>query len=201
MRSLNPEIDFRAETREYFHKGVRVPSVTEIVKEAGVADFSRIPPAVLEKAAARGRKAHMVAEAIDLNLFDDKNADEADIETAKDWRSAKEVIFKASHPIDELIEQIIYCEKPQYAGRFDRAWELPGKRLLLADIKTGGFNEKYCGLQLAGYAGALRVAFPDYLIQSLVIQLKDGFKIIPVPWADYTTYFISAYNIYQLKKR
>lgn len=203
MLPQNPDIEYCPETRQYFFKGVRVPSVTEIVKVAGFANFTGIPPLVLEKAAIRGRRAHTVAEAVDLDLFDKDKADAEDLETAGWWGEAKAAVFKAVHkPLDELIEQIVFSNIPLYAGRLDRAWEMPGKRLIIADIKTGGvIDEKYCGLQLAGYAGALKAAYPGYLIQTLVIQIRKGFKIVPVQWADYSTYFMSAYNIYQLKMR
>jgi hypothetical protein len=199
-----PDVTFHAETHEYTFKGNKVPSVTTIVSAAGLADFSHVNPAVLEAAKNRGRRAHMVTQAVDLDLFDDKKADETDQRTALLWRNARASFFasiKGKKPVDEMIEQVILSEKPLYAGTLDRAWEFPGKRLVIADIKTGGFYEKYCGLQLAGYAGALKPAYPGYSIETYVIQLKETFKIIPVPWAEYSNYFLSAYNIYQLKTR
>jgi len=43
--------------------GVRVPSITQVIKLAGFSDFSGIDPAVLENAARRGTEVHALAAA------------------------------------------------------------------------------------------------------------------------------------------
>lgn len=142
-------IEYNAETHTYTLDGIRLKSVTQILKEAGLTDYSAIPADVLQRAADFGTAVHDMTYLYDRNDLDMESLDPALVPYLDAWQSFLQVTgweTKAS-------EQLVYSKRYLYAGRFDRKGPYNGK-LTILDIKTGIKNKatvKTTGIQLAGY--------------------------------------------------
>jgi hypothetical protein len=77
-------------------------------------------------------------------------------------------------------------ENAFYSGRLDRAGIIQGKRMVL-DIKTGGLQKGYNGLQSSGYSNLI-----DWKIDiGYVVNLKeDSYSIAWYPKKDLKRYYV-----------
>lgn len=138
-------LTFDPELHAYTYNGARVPSVTGVLRDAALVDYSWCT----EFAMWRGSSVH---EAIHVELS-----------VGLDWSSVPEVfhpyICAARQYIDDNEAEIVECERRVvsatylYAGTLDAILRLPNGRLRLIDWKTGPFV-RAIALQLAGYANA-----------------------------------------------
>jgi len=143
-------IEFDEATHTYKLDGVLVKSVTQILEESGLSDFSRVPPDVLKRACEFGSAVHSATELDDMDDLDDDSLDPSLFPYLAAWRKFKrEFGFQV---ID--MEQIVYSKKLLFAGTYDRKGILNDK-LTVLDIKTGiaiKSTVRNTGVQLAGYA-------------------------------------------------
>lgn len=131
--------------------GTRVPSVTEVLAISGLVDLSAIPFDTLERARQRGSDVHEWLEGIDLGLIDDEKPDDRIAGYVEAYRRFRvETGF-----VPDLIEHPVVNEAHRYAGTLDRTGTLNGKRTIV-DFKATAAVEAHVGVQLAGYALALR---------------------------------------------
>ena len=65
-----PRPAFRAEDHVYGWEGRRLPSFSEISGEAGLVDYSRVPPSQLQRAMWIGKGVHSAVELYDRNALD-----------------------------------------------------------------------------------------------------------------------------------
>ena len=133
-------------TDAYKVNGERVPSVTEILKLAGMNGYERVPPEILEHARQRGADVHSWLELLDLG-----HLQEEDIPTADDeiqgyliaW-----VCFKSDTGfLPGEIEKPVVNETWRYAGCPDRY-----TMQAVYEIKTTATLLPTTGVQLAAYA-------------------------------------------------
>jgi hypothetical protein len=98
--------------------------------------------------------------------------------------------FLAGHTPGFLAtEQTVYSRRYGYAGTFDLLATLPGRGLVLVDVKTGNRVYPEVCLQLAAYAAADFIGHPDGTEQPLpaiqaaaVLHLRPGgYQLLPVP--------------------
>jgi hypothetical protein len=98
--------------------------------------------------------------------------------------------FLAGHTPGFLAtEQTVYSRRYGYAGTFDLLATLPGRGLVLVDVKTGNRVYPEVCLQLAAYAAADFIGHPDGTEQPLpaiqaaaVLHLRPGgCQLLPVP--------------------
>lgn len=149
---------FDEATHTYALDGVRLPSVTQLLKGAGIGpDFSAVPPQLLEAARAFGVAVHSACELDDLGELDDDGTDARVMACVHAWRR-----FKAENDVEVLAtEQRLYHPTLRYAGTLDglvrmRAWRGHGTDLVLVDRKTGQHPHPSFGVQLAAYEELLR---------------------------------------------
>jgi hypothetical protein len=99
--------------------------------------------------------------------------------------------FLADHtPTFLAAEQTVYSRRYGYAGTFDAIATLPGRGLVLVDVKTGNRVYPEVCLQLAAYAAADFIGHPNgtteqplpELHSGAVLHLQPGgYQLLPVP--------------------
>ena len=153
-----PVFSFDESLHTYALDGVRLPSVTQLLKGAGIGpDFSAVPPQLLEAARAFGVAVHSACELDDLGELDDDGTDARVMACVHAWRR-----FKVENDVEVLAtEQRLYHPTLRYAGTLDglvrmRAWREHGTDIVLVDRKTGLQPHPSFGVQLAAYEELLR---------------------------------------------
>ena len=159
-------IQFDPVRHEYWEGGVRLPSVTEILKRVGLLDtkgFSR-------KSADFGTAVHEATAQIDLgqNTLEDYEGDPK-YRYLKAWELFKE----GRHPVILEVEQIVGGVEVGCAGTLDRLALFPwDPRPWVIDIKTGK-QKLWHPLQLAGYCYA---AQKEYRMMAVYIDGHGVFR-------------------------
>lgn len=178
----------------YRRYGIIKPSVTQILQEVGLIDFSAVPKEVLERASNFGTAVHKTTE-----LFDKKNLDFSSVSNAiipylDAWDQ-----FAKTYQIEFLaIEKMFYSAKYDYCGTIDRiVYSNLLKKEILLDIKTTTSISPVAHLQTAGYA--IGIDKPN--ISRMIIQLKENyFRAVLCDSITDTAYFLSALNVWKWKK-
>jgi hypothetical protein len=176
------------DTSKYVLRGVRVPSVTEVLDIAGLVDWSMVPPGVLEEAAERGTRVHEWLQLIDEGWLDPMTEPDEDVRgfTSAYLRFKDETGFAP-----ELIEHTVLNETYAYAGMLDRTGKLNGERVLI-DLKTVRQVAATTALQTAGYAACL-----GELHRRFALQLwPDGnYRLVPYTDRNDTHDFLAAVRL------
>jgi hypothetical protein len=174
------EINFNPLTHEYSIGSQKVLSVTQVMKDAGLIDFSGIPKDKLHFAATRGTYVHKATELYDLGNLDPSSLDSAIVPFVEAYRSFRgKVDFKPT-----LIEHKVFNRARGYAGTLDRAGLLNGilnGRKVVIDIKTGKVS-KTAGIQLAAYKYALGEEWSE--ADRYVLKLTEAGVYNLVPYTD-----------------
>ena len=139
-----PPLTFDEEAHEYRLDGVVIPSVTQVIREAGLIDTQWYT----EEGRERGAEVALVTELHDKGILDEDTVTDEIRPYLKAWKR-----FKADTGfLCELIEEPVYHRELRYAGTLDRigTWRESPNRILL-DIKTGG-PEPCHAIQTAAYA-------------------------------------------------
>ena len=149
--------------------GVKIPSVSEVLRFGSREVYGTVDQYTLDNAADRGTRVHAACEALDATGACEVEEDIVPYISA--YKS-----FLADHgPQWVATERAVYHMDKWYAGRLDRYGMLRGKNCIL-DIKTTSKIEKRLIVpQLTAYAQAWE-AMGGAPVQSLyVLQLrKDG---------------------------
>jgi hypothetical protein len=142
-------------TDQYVVDGVRVPSVTEALKIAGLgADFGMVAPDVLETARKRGELVHQLTELIDLGHLDPADPVDDDVQG---YINAYLQFKEDAGFVVRAVEKVVVNASHRYAGTIDRVGQckklqMPGRRTV--DIKCVAQVSPATRLQVAGYAEA-----------------------------------------------
>lgn len=150
MEQSRPLLEFDEPSHIYRWSGRVVPSVTTVIKD--LTDYSRIPPAVLEKARQEGVQIHKMVELDCRQELDESTLPEWIEPHFAAWRK-----FVAHKRIEVLLsEHRVFHPGFWYAGTLDLLVYMDGE-LSLIDVKRSFAGGKAIGVQLAGYSGALAV--------------------------------------------
>lgn len=181
-------------THRYSHGGATYPSVTGILRAVGIVNYSAIPAAALEKAALRGKYAHLAAELDDKGQLDESTLDDALRPYLAAWRSFRAELHRRDGVIlQEWIERPMVSIALGYAGTVDRIVRIDGEDVTL-DIKTGKL-QRWTGVQLAAYD----------MIRSVVGRRRIGIELRKdgtFEWTDFrdegdTVTWLAALRVYQ----
>lgn len=165
-------LTFRAEDHTYWIGEQWVPNVTLILEP--LTDYSRIPPAALERARQEGVHIH---HTIELYVKGDLDED-----TLPEWLQPRLAAFKKFQQeagfVMEGSEQRVHHPAHGYAGTFDLTGVI-GRERAVIDIKRSFFAGAVIGLQTAAYLEAenarRRVAKLPKIKGRFALQLKaDG---------------------------
>lgn len=202
---------------EYYWNGVRVPSVTEILDDVGIVDYSSIPFGIREMALQRGADVHTATH------YDDENDLEFDEElwlansigyerqyqqtgrglapTRAGYVSAWRKFRRETRFDPDLIEHQAYNQTYGFAGTLDRMGSSRATSDMLVDIKCGD-APAWTRLQLAAYASFFES--PRRFTRVAVELHKDNsyrlFRWEGKDWlADFAA-FTSCLSVYRMKR-
>jgi hypothetical protein len=180
-------------THTYWLGSERIPGVTTILKPLN--DFSRIDPAVLAAAAARGTAAHLATE-----LDDEGDLDEASVhETVRPYLDAWRLFKRDTGAVVISSEQRVFHSFHKYAGTLDRVLSIDGDKYLI-DLKTSVQISPATGPQTSAYLAALGDAT---VIRRGVVQLKaDGsYKFVKLGDPNDLAVFLSCLTVHRFLEK
>ena len=188
-------LTFEAEGHIYKWDGTRVYSVTQILEDVGLSDYSMVPSNILTDAQKRGTRVHLICELWDKGELDLDSLDGEDQDYLDQW-----IWFKKSKDIKtfDLIESPLYSERHKYAGTLDRL-----RGTTIYDIKTGPPAPGH-PFQLAAYSFLLSEAYGLSTYKRIAVHLtRSTFK--PKPYRVIKAkfdlnIFLSAKNVHHSKK-
>lgn len=184
------KIDFDEEKHEYSVRGVKVPSVSEVLSPLSTERYADLNPWMLKSAAARGKAIHEGTQLIDFNI-----SPEYDPEIDGYFRAYQ--MFQLEHEVDwGLIEFVVWYQRfvdeiPLYAGTVDRFGTIDGIPAVV-DIKTYASMSSDAQLaascQTALYAdalGSMGLLGPVYKRYILHLRKDGTYRLISLEkWDD-----------------
>ncbi len=197
-------LTFDAASHTYYWNGVRVPSVTQVLEDVGIVDYSHLPERIRRHALDRGSAVHLATRFDDEGDLSDSSVSEEIAGYLQAWRSFRERSgFQPGH-----IEKQFYSQLYQYAGTLDRvgyftsaAFGSSSYAPILLDIKSGE-APAWVKYQLAAYANFYANAAQ---FRRIAVELhSDGtYKLYEFPCstlaADFNV-FQCALTIYRTKR-
>lgn len=195
-------LEFDATTHTYRRNGKIVPSVTQVLKHAGIIDDTWYT----EASRARGTAVHLACEFHDEGSLDWDNLHPEVLPRVSAWVKLKEDLG-----IEILASETIhYHETYHYAGKIDRlvlsnTWRSP----TLLEFKSGTMP-MWAGLQTAGYEkmidtspwmGATARERPP--LRRVGVELRDDGKYKLHEFKDFLDWnaFVGALSVYNWKRR
>lgn len=197
-------LHFDAEQHRYTLGGRVLPSVTQIITDGGLVDYSRIPQAVLEHAKQQGKAIHSMVEMDSQGTLDVAGLPEWMGPVYKAWCAFKDASgfapilneYRASHP------------SLGYAGTLDLLCELPKlkgwKHAALLDVKRSLFAGPAIGIQTAAYGMLVESdrGMPRVGRRGALRLGADGkFALEPYDDASDMTTFLALLTIRRFKER
>lgn len=169
-----------------------LPSVTQILKSAGMIDLQWFT----EEARERGKAVHLACE-----YYDQEDLDLDSVDPRIQGYLKGYIKYRIVEGTDYEKIEIPHIDKSGlYAGTPDRI--IVVRPRALTDIKTGQ-PEEWHGVQLAAYLNMLDDPF-SYSRFGLYLRNDGTYSLKEFPRADYVhdlNIFISALNIYNWKAR
>ena len=192
------DFEFDQPNHIYRVRGVAVPSVTQILEDVGIIDYSYIPWRTREFALERGSHVHIATAFDDQGTLDESSLREDITGHVDAWRRFRaETGFEA-----DLIEFRSYHQDYGYAGTLDRLGRARSSENILLDIKTND-APWWTRIQLAAYAAFF--ATPRIYRRMSVELHEDGtYRIQEFPcasWSSDFNDFLAALRVRNAKAR
>ena len=186
-------LEFTAENHVYRVGGVTIPSVTQIIKDAGLVNFDFISDELLAAKADLGNKVHRATELNDNGILDYEDLHPKLRGYLDSWiKFRKDFGF-----IPSEIEITYYHPLYRYAGRIDRIGDLT-----LVDIKSGTVQKTH-SIQTAGYAELFNYKKPkrEQIKRRLAVYLtQENYKVIEHKESSDKNVFLACLTIANYKK-
>lgn len=184
-------LTFNKQLHEYKYDGVVLPSVTQILENVGLSDFSAVNSRVMQIAQERGSFVHLATQLFDQGELDESTVDPELSGYLDGWKA----FVSDFKPKFTAIEKMICNLDFGFAGTLDRIAVIKRKKTLI-DIKTG-VKSKAHEVQHGGYSliEPVNAAWTVYLSQNgkYTVEIHD------LPRAKRT--FLAALTIYKYKKQ
>jgi hypothetical protein len=192
------ELQFDEETHVYSVNGVRIPSVTQVLQDVGIVDYSFIPAEQRELYLARGRRVHAMTHFDDEGDLDEGTVAEDERGYLEAWRR-----FRGQHcPTPMLrIEKRYFHPTYRYAGTIDRLTAA----ITLIDAKSG-HTPWWVGVQLAAYGELVQLNEGVTVGRHIAVELhEDGTfrecrELVSNHRANLNTFY-AALRIYHAKQK
>ena len=186
---------YNEERHEYKENGIIIPSVTQILKGAGLIDLSFINKDLLAEKADFGTKVHETTELYDKFELDTETLHPTLNNYLKQW-----VKFQNDFKIQiQEIETMYYHPSYRFAGRLDRIISI-GKDFAIVDIKTGGKFPSY-PIQTAAYKMLYETNHKEKIKKRFTVYLtENSYKVDEHKNKTDESVFLAALTIYNYKK-
>lgn len=182
-------LTFDADKHEYRLGGVKIPSVTQIIADAGLyGDTSHFT----EYSRDRGSFVH---KAIQLHLsgeLDEDTLDPVIVSYLEVWKKFEVEAGYVSDECEAMLADAIY----RYAGTVDHIGHLNG-HFCIIDVKTGGATPA-TGIQLAGYENLLKVGGAKRY--ALHLNAEGSYKLIEYKDRNDRNVFLAALALFYWKQ-
>src|SRR3990167_5158183 len=159
------DLQFDFEKHEYTVDGVLLPSVTQLLSEFGIQDFSNIPFDRLEYKRVLGTAVHLACQYLDEQVLDESSLSKEILPYVNAYKKFCEITgFEPRHT-----ELKMYSKKYRFAGTLDRQglFEWKGKELeSIIDLKCTWELYPSTAAQTAGYALLFEENFPAIKIKA-----------------------------------
>lgn len=175
LKTLESNLSFVEDSHSYRWCGTPTRSVTQILTEAGITDYSKVPPDILQRAEVFGHAGHLMTRYEDEGRLNIERLDASLIPYLNGWRKFKEQFVKQML----LIEQRIYCPIGPYCGGLDRLYLDLSDDLCLLEIKTTSDFMPGVDLQTAAYHFALERTL------KVKIKRRQGVLLLPNDFDPY----------------
>jgi hypothetical protein len=180
-----PGLEFVEEGHKYLFNGNEVPSVTQVMSDTGLVNFSGVSESLLNNRAEFGKMAHLYTAYRDLGILDEMSVPAPMIPVLDAWEK-----FKKDHGvIVKMVEQPIASRIWQFACTPDRVAEVDGK-LSLIEFKTTSTIAKSVKWQLAGQ---------QVCCEEHGIAIEDRWVVCVSPEGELTT-AVYGHNTYRKDK-
>lgn len=191
------ELTFNDKLHEYRLNDVVIPSVTQVIKDAGLTNFDWIDPNLLERKADLGTKVHLTTEYYDKSILNLDSLNPVLLEYLESWiKFRKDYEFEPTE-IELQLAHPLY----RFAGTIDRIGYIKNG-LVLLDIKSGTI-QKVHEIQTAAYEllynqGKKR---SDQIKRRLAVYIReDGYKVQEFKNKNDANVFLAALTISNYKK-
>src|SRR3990167_1236157 len=178
-------------------KEEKYPRVTTILSEAGLTDFSKINPVVLEASAKFGTAVHLATKLWDETNLNMETLSAPLLPSLEAWKK-----FKRDYGIICFvdIEKHVISKKWKYQGHLDRIAIVYGERTLI-DIKSVNTVMPATAIQTAGYKIGWEETSKQRIRQRWCVQvLEDGYKITEFKERTDESVFIACLQLYRWKE-
>lgn len=184
-------LTFIPETHQYLVDGVEYPSVTQIIKSAGLSNFDNVPYELLDRAIQFGNAVHKAIELKCKGTLDENTVDDAIKGHILQWEK-----FCSDFCFISEAQEVQFSHKLGFAGTIDHIGKI-GRHVVLVDIKTG--QPKSADIvQVCAYGT------DHYFDRLIVIYVsKDKYKAIEIKGHERRKgerIFLSALSLYNYKK-
>jgi len=195
-------LTFDAPTHTYRIDGVVIPSVTQVIRGAGLVNFEFVPTEVLRITADFGTAVHRACEYDDKGTLDPATIDEKVIPYLAAWRA-----FNSAYKPTMLgIEERVYSRKYMAAGTIDRVM-LVSISPVIVDIKTPVSASPSWGVQTAAYLalyaetiGADQKKMKRWTVQ-LTPEASVPYKVVKHDDPNDLPVFLHALGVYRWKQK
>jgi hypothetical protein len=142
-------LNYNEDGHEYFVSSpktrVRIPSITQIMKETGIIRPSTFE--IPEMYANRGTEVHSMTELMDMGLFTDRMCSAEALPFMYQYEQ-----FLLDHDVEYLESEVMVFDESLFiAGRYDILWKVDGD-LHLTDKKTTSAKLREHVVQVSFYA-------------------------------------------------
>lgn len=192
-----PPRSFGRDTSRYVIGGHRVPSVTEVIKIAGLSDIQRIIAVagadVVQKAADRGQRVHKYCEIVDL---EPDLPLESVTEDCRGYVLAYQRFLAETGFAVDLTEEALVSETHGMAGTIDRVGLLYDEVAVL-EVKTPQSPDPSWQLQTAGYSLLVTEGYGIPVPARYVLRLGSNGRYQLIPHTDRTDFdvFLAALRV------
>ena len=173
LEAVAPRVlGFSPASHEYRVDGALVPSVTQLLEDAGLTpDYSIVPPHVLQHARQRGIHVDQCVELLDADDLDFSSVHPEAMPFLEGWMRFKE--YEGFTPVASQVP--LFHPQHGFAGTLDSVGVLPGGHPVIIERKTTAKMSSTVSLQIAGYA-----------IDGMWFAPPGGGVLSPVPWGPST---------------
>lgn len=161
-------VTFKEDTHQYFDEsGIEVPSVTQILKVAGLTGFGMEGTELhSDESMTRGKAAHQAIHFLEKGTLDESTVDEIVIPYVDAYKKFK----KDTGYKPFKMECLLLHQQRRFAGTLDGIGHIENQPVLL-EYKTGSY-QPWHKLQVAGYRAALGDDFKT--TKDYVLELKSN---------------------------
>lgn len=196
-------LDFQESTHTYTLDGVRVPSVTQVIRP--MYSFYGVPDEVLQAKAELGTNVHRACELLDLDdLDEDSDEGRAALEPIAGYLEGYKRFKADKKPVVIANEQRLYHPGHKYAGTIDRRYAMGGE-IWDVDLKSTVAMSPLVGVQTAAYAEMFKAhnGTPGKPARRGALQLfPDGkYKLWEFKEPSDFSVFLSLLTIQRFKER